>query len=134
MAASTPALGSSLHYRAGVRGKGKGVGHRSSARDGTRLCYIRGRKNVSRHVPPAGVTRRMATTQFAGTPGRPDVESTCINATATGERLLQAYPNVSRAALHLDSAWPSHLARNCESRAKSIFRAGTSRERKYLRE
>ncbi|TGZ46842.1 Uncharacterized protein DBV15_02600 [Temnothorax longispinosus] len=44
----------------------------------------------------------------------PDAESTCINATATGGRLLRAYPNVSRAALHLHSAWPGRPARNCE--------------------
>lgn len=44
----------------------------------------------------------------------PDAESTCINATATGGRLPRAYPNVSRAALHLHSAWPGRPARNCE--------------------
>lgn len=29
-------------------------------------------------------------------------------------RLLRAYPNVSRAALHLHSAWPGRPVRNCE--------------------
>lgn len=112
----------------------------SRRRDGASCAiYARGMrgKNVSRHVPPAGAAH-------GGDPvcrysrASPGAESTCIN--ATGGRLLRAYPNVSGAALHLHSAWPSSSRpqlRNVPSASSSpgsIFRGrDTSSERVKLR-
>lgn len=72
---------------------------------------------MSRHVPSAGAARHGAAhdddpvCRHSRAPH--DAESTCIN--ATDRRLLRAYPNVSRAALHLHSAWPGRPVRNCET-------------------
>ncbi|EZA49905.1 hypothetical protein X777_11393 [Ooceraea biroi] len=88
--------------------------------DGAGCARERDAKEKCEPTCATGRCGRTATTQFAVllSPGCPDAESTCINATPLprpGGRLLRAYPNVSAAALHLHIAWLGHLARNCES-------------------